>query len=1598
MAEFMPEHSLAASTKDAGGESSSAASVDGTLAVATEAPTIFKGLLRDTLPTSIKGQRGTYTGIDSSNKETLFLRLGTIFLTESASFEYVALSTIIVNCVTMAMDYRVAPGAPPNPHADFLATADLVFLVLYTAEMALKMNAFGVAHFGPTSWWCNGWAIFEGLIVFISWTPFLPVPTLPKTLLSVLRAMRSLRVLRALFIVPGMKELINSTLSAVPALASVTTLWFLVIYVMSIAGVQLFMGVLHERCALPGYSPDEPVASPNELVEKYQFYRDGAPIFCNGQPDVCPVGTSCVYFEANPNDDTVSFDSVLDSLFPLIHTLIGDSWSANMYMLMDAGVGYAWVYFCSLAALGGFLLVQLFLAVISDSFVEAETKRKEAEAAADETLAAKAAAQKAAKRAEKAAALAAAAATEPTLSEKVLAQLNNISQLVVVYNVIIMCMKVHRESGEWHLLQEQMAAVATWFFIGEMAIKVAILGWSKYWADVWNKLDGSLVISSIIEIIMQAFFADLIASIGGFTPMLRMLRMLRIVRALKAAKSMPIMRKMIGSFTVAMPQVVNLVIFMFCMMFIFTIIGMNLFGGSGMSDYGRLHFDNFPSAMVSMIGVLLGKYVVIYQAGFDAGQGAKIVIFCYTATLILYLTIVNLFVAILVQAFSSDDDEEQEIKASVEEEAKKAKPAATRRASHDETGWLLPRLARMLVGSTVGGDEEEDFHPPPLPKGRQATCAESVGATSFKAVFDQVMLILIIVSSIMIAIDVPRLPHDSTEKIVLDQLTDVFTVVFTIELLVKFIAWGIRGYFASAWNVLDFFIVLVSLVGVLASQYPELEILLTLRILRVLRPLRLLARNPGTRLVMTVLFSSFPIVGAIVAVVLFVQTVFAIIGMHMFMGTMASCSDASILSRDACVGSYFDEDGDEYAREWRNPWVGSFDSFGAAMMTLFQAVTADTFPDLITYAMDTVGVDVPPVPTAWAFSGLYFIAWILIGNFVSVNLFVGAIVDNFISLRSESDGSALLTTEQKQWVKMVTHTRHVRAMRHPAEPTLPADAWGAPFAGVLWLRKRAYEMVLGPTFQNVMLGAVVVNINMLAFDYHGLEDNTVAYGLWHLLAEAFFYCYWFEFLVKLFGLGVGGYFSAGSRCFEAVMLMLSVFERTTSGTAIEINPVVLRLLRISKVLKLLKLLTRAEDLAALLQTLAASGPALVNIVIILSVVVFMYAVLGMHLFTFVMRNEGINDHANFETLGSSFLLLFQVLTGDSWSPVMHGAMIDADLGCDPDASPTNCGSWVAAPYFVSYLLIGNFCFLNLFVAVVIENFSASKDLGSVQAARREQELEPLVTQAHIDEFVALWSAFDKNGDNIIIFERLQYIVANLSRPLGVASKPFDGEEEMDLFKIVSPELATLEEARRLVADLPLKDKADLVDTSPLKFSSALDALVDHAFVSKIRVVPAEITLAAKKSKHTNVVETGARAEAAAAGAPSVEPGAIGLPPPVPPPAPEREPATQTKLQAPGALDALTAAAQQPLPPSNRSVPPSSRSHSQPPSNRSQLPAAIQETGTAAPSEVASQPASRRPSARVSAPSATATVAAAPAAALLSGIVDGPTKDGYQRLP
>ena len=136
-----------------------------------------------------------------------------------------------------------------------------------------------------------------------------------------------------------------------------------------------------------------------------------------------------------------------------------------------------------------------------------------------------------------------------------------------------------------------------------------------------------------------------------------------------------------------------------------------------------------------------------------------------------------------------------------------------------------------------------------------------------------------------------------------------------------------------------------------------------------------------------------------------------------------------------------------------------------------------------------------------------------------------------------------------------------------------------------------------------------------------------------------------------------------------------------------------------------------------------SFPSLINVGSVLALVVFMFGVLGVNLFTFVAPGENLTADRNFKTLGSSMLLLFQALTGDNWSGMMIDSMVSESSGKCSDALG-NCGSpHGAIGFFISFMLIASFVVLNLVVAVILENFSS---LGNVRT--------DLVSKDDIDTF------------------------------------------------------------------------------------------------------------------------------------------------------------------------------------------------------------------------------------------------------------------------
>ena len=196
----------------------------------------------------------------------------------------------------------------------------------------------------------------------------------------------------------------------------------------------------------------------------------------------------------------------------------------------------------------------------------------------------------------------------------------------------------------------------------------------------------------------------------------------------------------------------------------------------------------------------------------------------------------------------------------------------------------------------------------------------------------------------------------------------------------------------------------------------------------------------------------------------------------------------------------------------------------------------------------------------------------------------------------------------------------------------------------------------------------------------------------------------------------------------------------------------------------------------------------------------------MNLFTYVMYSGGeLSEDRNFETFGNAMLLLFQCLTGDGWSALMDDLLINEERGCDPSITPTDCGSPLATPFFISFTVIGSFVFLNLVVAVILENFTA---LGSIDPAQ--------VSAGDISDFKEVWAQFDPDADGLIPARDLPALLTILKPPLGLMG---------------TPEGRSMGKAVRFCMRLSLKQT-----NGEVGFKETLDALINRNYVVHARAM------------------------------------------------------------------------------------------------------------------------------------------------------------------
>ncbi|XP_073830194.1 sodium voltage-gated channel paralytic isoform X30 [Musca autumnalis] len=613
--------------------------------------------------------------------------------------------------------------------------------------------------------------------------------------------------------------------------------------------------------------------------------------------------------------------------------------------------------------------------------------------------------------------------------------------------------------------------------------------------------------------------------------------------------------------------------------------------------------------------------------------------------------------------------------------------------------------------------------------------------------FETAVITMILMSSLALALEDVHLPDRPVMQDILYYMDRIFTVIFFLEMLIKWLALGFKVYFTNAWCWLDFVIVMLSLINLVAvwSGLNDIAVFRSMRTLRALRPLRAVSRWEGMKVVVNALVQAIPSIFNVLLVCLIFWLIFAIMGVQLFAGKYFKCKDSNdtvlsheiIPNRNACKSENY---------TWENSAM-NFDHVGNAYLCLFQVATFKGWIQIMNDAIDSREVDKQPIRETNIYMYLYFVFFIIFGSFFTLNLFIGVIIDNFNEQKKKAGGSLemFMTEDQKKYYNAMKKMGSKKPLK-----AIPRPRW-RPQAIV-------FEIVTDKKFDIIIMLFIGLNMFTMTLDRY---DASEAYNnVLDKLNGIFVVIFSGECLLKIFALRYH-YFKEPWNLFDVVVVILSILGLVLSDIIEKyfVSPTLLRVVRVAKVGRVLRLVKGAKGIRTLLFALAMSLPALFNICLLLFLVMFIFAIFGMSFFMHVKEKSGINAVYNFKTFGQSMILLFQMSTSAGWDGVLDAIINEED--CDPPDNdkgyPGNCGSaTVGITFLLSYLVISFLIVINMYIAVILENYSQATE-----------DVQEGLTDDDYDMYYEIWQQFDPEGTQYIRYDQLSEFLDVLEPPLQI---------------------------------------------------------------------------------------------------------------------------------------------------------------------------------------------------------------------------------------
>ncbi|NXI54348.1 CAC1S protein, partial [Chloroceryle aenea] len=988
--------------------------------------------------------------------------------------------------------------------------------------------------------------------------------------------------------------------------------------------------------------------------------------------------------------------------------------------------------------------------------------------------------------------------------------------LLVALNTLSIASEHHFQPEWLTQVQDNANRVLLALFVAEMMLKMYALGLRQYFMSLFNRFDCFVVCAGILEIILVEL--GTLSPLG-----ISVLRCIRLLRIFKITRYWTSLSNLVASLLNSVRSIASLLLLLFLFIIVFALLGMQLFGGKfdfEDMEVRRSTFDNFPQALITVFQILTGEdwnsimYDGIMAYGGPSFPGMLVCIYFIILFVCGNYILLNVFLAIAVDNLAEAESLTLAQKAKAEERKRRKMSRGYPEKSEDEKQMLAKKLEQKAKGEGIpttaklkvdefesnvneikdpypsadfpGDDEEDEPEIPLSPRPRplaelqlkekavpmpeassffifsptnkfRVLCHRIINATWFT----NFILLFILLSSISLAAEDP-IRAESFRNQVPVYFDIGFTSVFTVEIVLKMTAYGAflhKGSFCrNSFNILDLLVVAVSLTS-MGIESSTISVVKILRVLRVLRPLRAINRAKGLKHVVQCVFVAIKTIGNIVVVTTLLQFMFACIGVQLFKGKFYRCTDPSKMTEKECRGAFINYvDADPMQIELqKRVWMHSsfhFDNVFSAMMSLFTVSTFEGWPELLYMAIDTNAEDKGPIYNYRVEIAMFFIIYIILIAFFMMNIFVGFVIVTFQEQGESEYKNCELDKNQRQCVQYALKARPLRRY-------IPKN----PYQYHIWY------VVTSSYFEYLMFFLILLNTICLGMQHYNqsAEMNHIS----DILNVAFTILFTLEMILKLMAFKAKGYFGDPWNVFDFLIVIGSIIDvilseidtvLASSGglyclgggcdSIVNISCMCLRW-----VPRRCPWLGRWPCGRTLLWTFIKSFQALPYVALLIVMLFFIYAVIGMQMFGKIAMVDGtqINRNNNFQTFPQAVLLLFRCATGEAWQEILLGCSYGKL--CDPESDfaegeEYTCGTGFAYFYFISFYMLCAFLIINLFVAVIMDNFDYLTRDWSILGPH------------HLDEFKRIWAEYDPEAKGRIKHLDVVTLLRRIQPPLG----------------------------------------------------------------------------------------------------------------------------------------------------------------------------------------------------------------------------------------